>query len=67
MKKNLSCIYCGEPFTEDDFGSDCKTCGYTLLPEEYEKGNPISNARQMYITSNIMKRGRNKSHGSREV
>lgn len=35
-KYKFKCIYCNEPFTNKEFGNNCKRCGYTLLPQEYK-------------------------------
>lgn len=31
----MNCMYCGEPFEKEDFGTNCKKCDYLLLKEEY--------------------------------
>ena len=32
----MKCIYCGQEFSPDEFNTDCKKCGYRLIPSEYQ-------------------------------
>ena len=63
----LQCIHCRTPFTESDFDTNCIKCGYKLIRGEYSK-KTCDNMEQMEITSNMLKRDRDRGKGyTREI